>query len=336
MFKRMRKQSTTENDVITAPSALEVLLNAPNLGRMDEAQRRKMTTSCRDTDYIPKVKDAGKVKTVKNKKVQVLHNGLIVEANGYVGQWMTDVIKDLKGHHEPQEEKAFYEVLKRLTKGATMIELGSYWSYYSLWFKKEIVDSRSICCEPDAANRNLGERNAALNDINDIEFLEAAAGSVHKEVISIKSDSDPALTIDVPIFSIDGLMSDRKIKKIDLLHMDVQGYEMDALKGAKKAIESKKVRFIFVSTHHYLFSKSPMTHADCLDFIKSLGGHIISSHTIPESFSGDGLIVASFDDKDKGFKVETSINHSDQSLFRPYEEDLNILMNAYTKETQRT
>jgi hypothetical protein len=162
--------------------------------------------------------------------------------------------------------------------------------------------------------------------------LEAAAGSAHKEMVSIKSDSDPSAVISVPIFSIDGLMSDLKIKKVDLLHMDVQGYEMDALEGTKKAIESKKVRFIFISTHHYLFSKSPMTHADCLSFVKNMGGHIISSHTIPESFSGDGLIVASFDNKDKDFKVETSINHSDQSLFRPYEEDLNILINEYTKD----
>jgi hypothetical protein len=72
-----------------------------------------------------------------------------------------------------------------------------------------------------------------------------------------------------------------------------------------------------------------MTHADCLAFIKDRGGHIITSHTIPESFSGDGLIVASFDDKDKNFFVETSLNHTDKALFRPYEEDIQTLIDAY-------
>ena len=43
-----------------------------------------------------------------------------------------------KGVHEPQEEKAFLEVLNYVEKGSTMIELGSYWGFYSLWFNKKI------------------------------------------------------------------------------------------------------------------------------------------------------------------------------------------------------
>lgn len=308
---------------------LELLLQTPNIGRMSEDDRKNMTISCRDTDYIPKVSDAGTIKNVDGKRIQTLHNGLIVEADGYVGKWMTDIITALKGHHEPQEEKAFYEVVKRLDKGATMLELGSYWSYYSLWFKKSIEGSTSICSEPDPNNRELGIRNAELNKINDIEFLDGAAGSEHGKTVTIALDSDPSQTIDCPIQSVDGILKSRSIEKLDVLHMDVQGVELDALKGAEQSIISGKVRFVFVSTHHYLFSHSPTTHAECIEFIKTRGGHIITSHTIPESFSGDGLIVASFDEQDKDFKIETSINHSDQSLFRPYEQDLKILFDGY-------
>ena len=310
---------------------LDVLLSTPNIGRLTEDERKHMTVSCRDTEYIPKVKGAGRIKKVKGRRVQVLHNGLLVEADGYVGPWMTDVISSLRGHHEPQEEKAFHEVLERIGKGATMIELGSYWAYYSLWFNKKIKNAHNICCEPDANNRLLGERNAALNGAKNITFLEGAVGTNHGEEIELTSDSRPGEKIKVPVLSIDGIAKDYALEKIDILHMDVQGHELEALKSSEGMIRAGALRFLFVSTHHYLFSGTPMTHAGCLSFIKDRGGHIITSHTIPESFSGDGLIVASFSDMDKDFHLETSLNHTDQSLFRSYEEDIQILTDYYTK-----
>jgi FkbM family methyltransferase len=310
---------------------LTVLLNTPFIGRMSNEQRVAMTVSCRDTDYIPKVADAGKVKKLAGKRVQVLYNGLLVEADGYVGDWMTQIIIALKGHHEPQEEKVFFEVMKRIGPKASMIELGSYWSYYSLWFNKEVKNPGAIiCCEPDDNNLALGERNAELNGARDnLTFVQTAAGSDDGKMIDIVMDSSPDKTVRVPIMSVDGLVKKYKIGYLDILHMDVQGVELDALKGALHTIKKAKLRFVFVSTHHYLFSGSPMTHGDCLKFIKDNGGHIIASHTIPESFSGDGLIVASFSDKDKDFTVDTSLNHVDQSLFRPYEEDLQTLIDTY-------
>jgi hypothetical protein len=44
------------------------------------------------------------------------------------------LIELCKGYHEPQEELVFHKVMKRLPPNATMIELGGYWAFYSLWF----------------------------------------------------------------------------------------------------------------------------------------------------------------------------------------------------------
>ena len=52
-----------------------------------------------------------------------MHNGLRVVADGYCGSWMTELIERCHGHHEPQEERAFYEVITRLGHNATMMEL---------------------------------------------------------------------------------------------------------------------------------------------------------------------------------------------------------------------
>jgi hypothetical protein len=126
-----------------------------------------------------------------------------------------------------------------------------------------------------------------------------------------------------------------KVDEVEILHMDIQGAELDALKGARKSIRSGKIRFIFVSTHHYSIAGDPNIHQRCLNFILRNGGYIVAKHTIAESCSGDGLIVASFRDSDKDFKVKISYYPTDESLFRPVEADLNILWNAHNKILHR-
>jgi FkbM family methyltransferase len=307
------------------------LLKDANVWNKDETQRVNMTISCRDTDYIPKVNGAGKIKTIEDQKIQVMHNGLKVVAGGYYGDWMTSIISSLEGHHEPQEEKIFYEVLKRIHGNPTILELGSHWSYYSLWFLKQFRTARAIACEPDENNIRVGVENAKINGLeNRILFKKVAAGSIDQKRIKLSKDTDPSKKYSAVIQTVDSIIKEHKIKKLDILHMDVQGAEYDTLLGAIRSIRNKTIRFVFVSTHHYAFSGDPLTHQKCKNFLIENGATIVAAHNVLESYSGDGLIVASFQEEDKQFRVEVSRNSSDDSLFRPYEEDLAQLINAYS------
>jgi FkbM family methyltransferase len=333
-IKKILKVTTNNTDVVSeVPSWKDLLLFSDSPFIKSEAERAVMTIQCHDTDDIEKVKDAGKLVHVGKDKVQIMHNGLKVLAGGYYGEWMVDIIKKLRGHHEPQEEFAFHEVLKQIdsTKPSYMIELGSFWSYYSLWFAKQNKRNNNICCEPDPNNIKIGKRNVELNKLKNFTFVQSAAGSQDGQPISFEMDSDRSKTIEVPVRSVDSLMEEYKWPKLDLLHMDVQGYETDSLQGAVQTIKEGKLRFLFVSTHHYVFSGDPLTHNKCIEFIKSNGGHIIAQHSVLESFSGDGLIVASFDKEDRDLEIHMSINSSQDSLFRPYEVDLSRMIEAYEK-----
>ena len=87
--------------------------------------------------------------------------------------------------------------------------------------------------------------------------------------------------------------------------------------------KKKKIRFIFLSTHHHSISHDPLIHEKCLDFLNEHNAHIIVSHTISESFSGDGLIVASFDKNDaKLKKIDISRNDRGNYIFKPLSYDL--------------
>jgi len=98
-------------------------------------ERISMAARCKDSDDIPKVLGAGLVSLDdQGRRIQTMHNGLKILADGYHGAWMTELIRRCRGHHEPQEERAFYEVVRRLPADAKMMELGGFWTYYTNWF----------------------------------------------------------------------------------------------------------------------------------------------------------------------------------------------------------
>lgn len=328
MIRRIVRKYRPKPTAEVPKSPVQILIES-GPWRMDVDARTAMTISCKDTDYIPKVPKAGSLTTYKSEDVQIMHNGLKVAKGGYHGDWMANIITTLKGHHEPQEEKAFYEVIERIKKDTkkptAMIELGSFWAFYSLWFKQAFPKAQAFGFEPDPTNMKVGKKNAKLNDLN-VTFIAGAAGSQDGQAISFELDSEPGKRVEATIRSVDAFVTKKKLPKLDILHMDVQGVELDALKGAEELIKRGGLRFLFISTHHYFFSHDPTTHQKCLAFIKEHGGHVITEHNVLESFSGDGLIVASFDERDKDFTIKTSVNHSQHSLFRPYEEDLAVLI----------
>ena len=116
---------------------------------------------------------------------------------------------------------------------------------------------------------------------------------------------------------MDAVLQAAETDCIEVLHMDVQGAELPFLQSMAKAAGEGKVRFIVVSTHHEMISGSPTTHQDCVREITAMGGHVFCEHSVSKSFSGDGLIVASFFSCDRGLEFpDISRNQAATSLFR--------------------
>lgn len=299
----------------------------PDLARLPEEIRGRvlLTTSCRDCDTLPKVEDAGQVITREDgRKVQVMHNGVVVEAGGYFGDWMAEIIRCLRGHHEPQEELAFSRILERLTTAdhpLTAIELGSFWAYYSLWFLHEFPDGRVVAMEPDPLNLEVGKRNFALNGRTGT-FVQGVIGPRPGELTDFASETDGQVHA-VSQMSLETLMATGDMKHVDLLLCDIQGGEQYFFTQALDLLKSGAARFAVISTHHHSISGDPLTHQKLLDLLRGAGAHIVLEHTVGESFSGDGLIVASFDPvADSDFVIETSLARQGDSIFGALEYDL--------------
>ena len=277
-------------------------------------RRVQLAVSCRDTDVIPKVDGAG---SVRDDGTQLMHNGVVVEADGYQGPWMTEIIRQLRGHHEPQEELAFHVVIERLAATSTnpiVIELGCWWAYYSLWARRRIPGARSFLLEPDPAYLEVGRRNFARNGIDDATFVHAAVGFDRTPPQPFLCESD-GLEHDVPFEGLGSLLDRFGVERADLLLVDVQGAEVPLLDGGRQLLRDGAVRFMVISTHHHRISGDPLTHQRCVMLLRELGAHILVEHTVAESYTGDGLIVASFDPADRDLTIVTSRCRVQDSLF---------------------
>lgn len=277
-------------------------------------RRVAMTLACRDSDVIPKVGGAGEVFRLDGVEVQRMHEGTLVRSGGYAGPWMTRIIAGLRGHHEPQEEVVFHRLVAACRPGTRIVELAAYWAYYTNWYLGAVPDSEAVCVEPDADHIAVGQANLALNGRR-ATWIRACLGGTPAASMPFRQSSDGA-TVGIPCHSMDSLLDEIGWRPIEMLHIDAQGVELPFLESLGRAVDRGLLRFVVVSTHHASISGSPTTHADCLRQLQSQGAVILCEHAVEESFSGDGLIAASFDRADAALAMPSiSRNTPEGSLF---------------------
>ena len=229
-----------------------------------------------DNRHVPRVPNAGQIED----GFLIMHNGIRVVPDSYTGSGMTDLLRQNRGVHEPQEEMAFAQVLawlkERAAAASTMIELGSYWAFYSLWFSAEMAGPRCFCVEPEGENLDFGKRNFAANG-RTADFTQAFVGAAY---------APAAQPGGIPTVSVDSLIRDKGIGHVEILHADIQGYELQMLEGARESFAAGKIDYVFVSSH------SNFLHYRCLETLAQSGFTILAEVDLLETYSTDGIIVA--------------------------------------------
>ena len=241
------------------------------LGKTPDAHwRERITTvlSAPDNADIARVPGAGDVVG----DCQVMHNGVRIHLGSYYGDGMTSLLFENKGVHEPQEEKAFAEVLRHLPPKPAMLELGAFWGFYSLTFRKSFPEGQSYLIEPDRHALQSGKHNFRLNNL-------------HGKFFNYYVSDRPAPG-KIPVTTVDEFLNTNNISKLHVLHSDIQGFESKMLRGAESSLREARIDFIFISTH------SNSLHEECKQFLSALSYIIVCDADLDESFSEDGLIVA--------------------------------------------
>ena len=184
-----------------------------------------------------------------------------------------------------------------------MIEIGAFWAYYTAWFLSAVPGSTAVCLEPDPRNAACGRRNLDLNGLA-ATWVTGAAGRTFEAGAQFKPRPDRD-AISVPVHGLASLLGAAGHGPVEMLHIDAQGAELPFLESLADPAVIGTVRFLVVSSHDQRITGSPTTHEDCLRVISRLGGTLLAEHSVEESFSGDGLIVASLHPADAALALPT-------------------------------
>jgi len=201
----------------------------------------------------------------REKCIVRMYNGVLINRRSYYGSF-SDILVLNKGVHEPLEEYIFDQIIKTIDEEEPlMIELGSYWAFYSLSLLQKKNNAKCYMIEPYDEELEYGKINFRLN--NRIgEFIKGSVGEA-----GIK---------------IDNLIKERGIEKINILHSDIQGYELEMLNGANNAFNNLLIDYVFLSTH------SQDLHYSCLEWLREKRYNVIVSCDLEETTSYDGIIIA--------------------------------------------
>jgi hypothetical protein len=198
-----------------------------------------------------------------------LHNGNRVAVRGPLAYYegFSDILIINRGVHEPLEEYVFQQLMKVIPERPSMIELGAYWGHYSMWLKRARPHAMTILVEPEQLNLQVGRVNFERNKYEG-EFIQAFVGNGQ--------------------FSVDSFFKQRPLTHLDILHSDIQGFEVEMLPGGSETFIAQKIDYVFISTH------SQESHVLVKSWLRNYGYRIeVASDFEHDTTSHDGFVFAS-------------------------------------------
>jgi FkbM family methyltransferase len=216
-----------------------------------------------------------------------------VSLNGI--SFITD-ISDTVGHvvyfgiKDPGQDKLF----KMASPGMTVLDVGTNIGLTALTFAKIVGDTGKVFAfEPDPYNHGKAKINIGLNDLKALSLYNiglaekegtASLFNVNKTnrgMLRILQEDSENKDLDKTVISLttlDRFVKEHGIQKIDLIKIDVEGYEFNVLKGAGKTLlEYKPLLFIELDDNN--LREQGETPSELIAYLQSFGYSIVDAVT---------------------------------------------------------
>lgn len=197
-------------------------------------------------------------------------------------------------------------VLSYVESGFTVIDVGGNVGQTALAMAKKVGDSgKVISFEPYPATVKRFKKNLELNqDIKNIRLENYALGdfdgsiSLFQDCVTnsggnrvLYSDTENHVGVErVPATTLDSyLAKEKSITGVDLIKIDVEGFEMSVLRGAEQTLLKYKPKLV-VEVDDKNLTKQGATTDDLVTFLRRLDYSLIDLSTMKEFSSGGASI----------------------------------------------
>ena len=184
---------------------------------------------------------------VINKKIIKKINGVSYELD------LTQAIDSslyFFGYFEKDTHKALN---KLVTKNMTVFDIGANIGCHTFNLAKKATNGKVYCFEPmPYANKKL-KKNHKLNNFKNIIIEEIGLSNKNeKKIITFKSNwplnkkfrKNATNNNEIEFLKLDEYVNQKKINNIDLIKIDIDGYEFKFFKGAQKSLIKFKPQII--------------------------------------------------------------------------------------------
>ncbi|MBS4027068.1 MAG: FkbM family methyltransferase [Ignavibacteriales bacterium] len=183
--------------------------------------------------------------------------------------------------YEADETRLLQSILR---EGDTFVDVGANIGYYSLFAGLLVKEKgRVISFEPEPFNFSYLQKNVSLNNLTNV-IMEQKAISDRKGQLRLFLDktnsgahhlynlNDQAEEVIVEAITLDEYFSPSS-QRVDLIKMDIQGYEPFALKGMENIIRQNPSLKIITEYWPPMIKKAGFNPEDYLKSLTSLGFH---------------------------------------------------------------
>lgn len=195
------------------------------------------------------------------------------------------------------EEKWLLNMTSFMKPGDVIFDIGANIGTTSLYISKNTPCSKIYSFEPDEINYNKFKYHIGLNKVENIHLAKIGIGDEPgiKRLFRVSENNpgmnkiiDEGLTDSASEFSeieiqrLDDFVRDFGIEKVNFVKIDVEGYELKVLNGAKETLR-KYLPIICLEVVDSLLITQNTSAADVLGFIKTLGyNKFLDAHSLEE------------------------------------------------------
>jgi len=178
-----------------------------------------------------------------------------------------------------------FHILKYVTPGATMMDIGANFGYYSCLIARSLEQQCSIYAfEPwpatfDRLTKHL-EWNGLRQSVHPVCVgLSDEIGSGQMQFSSSNSGAASFLPGEggIPVTTLDGFCEERGIAGIDFMKIDVEGLEPKVLKGGRRTLETYHPSML-IEVNPLTLKTQGFCAEDVLGILRDLGYDLFTIH----------------------------------------------------------